>query len=88
MPNTHDSYTPGPWEIATGQPHIVRAPFAGYHIADTFAHRTSRANARLIAAAPDLLEALQDLLDQVRGTGNVFDDSHAIAAVHSALGTT
>lgn len=81
------AYTLGPWEIDPKQPNIVRAPNAGYFIADTFAHSTSKANSHLISAAPDLLEALQDLLRQVEtGTAPEIVTGRAITAINKALG--
>lgn len=54
-------FTPGPWEV---DGHMVRTADGEFnYIADTynddtdFDHEDSAANARLIAAAPDLLEA-------------------------------
>lgn len=80
-------YTPGPWEIDPQQPNIVRASNAGYLIADTFAYNTSKANGHLISAAPDLLEALQDLLRQVEsGTAPEIVTGRAISAINKALG--
>lgn len=58
-------HTPGPWHTGEGQANrIVYAP-NGYAICDTkvfHCYSTThedKANARLIAAAPDLLEALE-----------------------------
>lgn len=55
------SYTKGPWirlEHET-QPCRIKAEHNGWDVADVFStdHPTGAANARLIAAAPDLLEA-------------------------------
>lgn len=81
-PKTH---TPGPWEIHPHQTNIVRAPGAGYFIADTFEHAASKANARLICAAPELLEALQDLVAQAQAEGaSGINIDRALAAVSSA----
>lgn len=51
------NYTPRPWEITWG-PIIDVAGIAQIPVADDGRHT---ANARLIAAAPELLEALQGL---------------------------
>jgi hypothetical protein len=56
------TYTPGPWKVATN-PFWVVTDAKGYHpniakMGDDGI--TSQANARLIAAAPDLLEALEE----------------------------
>ena len=54
-------YTPGPWHIANG----VQIRSNRDQIAKIWMMRggEGRANARLIAAAPDLLEALIELAD-------------------------
>lgn len=56
-------HTPGPWHVGCGRAsHIVYAA-DGYAVADakTFhlKHESADANARLIAAAPDMLAALE-----------------------------
>lgn len=60
-------HTPGPWKengfkVCTGDKTICRVDFDGG--ADAF----DMANAKLIAAAPDLLEALQNLVNQIDGS--------------------
>ena len=67
------THTPGPWHIATepdsGNYAItVKSPGISSHVANIFAGRlceehggSAYANARLIAAAPDLLAALEAL---------------------------
>ena len=57
------THTPGPWAIDQDRDHgrwsAIRS--CSGDIADVAAHRsTTEANARLIAAAPDLLAALKD----------------------------
>lgn len=56
----------------------------GYPRVDDF--DVNVANARLIAAAPDLLEALQNLLDASSGTWPFVLKSDARAAIAKALG--
>ena len=72
-------HTPGPW-IVTG-PHDV--PWVS-----TCDHRTilpqTMADARLIAAAPDLLEALKDAVEIIEGTG--LDAGVQRAAIVKATG--
>ena len=53
---TNTKHTPGPWTLEGG-----KVCGNGYYIATVNSHGTTegRANATLIAAAPDLLEALQ-----------------------------
>ena len=58
------SYTPGPWKVTTGGQ--VTARFFNRHFGDVSPlslYRSigvRRANANLIAAAPDMLDALRD----------------------------
>jgi hypothetical protein len=70
-------HTPGPWEISRGaqnDPFSIEASACTVaHIKTTPRKWSPEANAHLIAAAPDLLEALEDLIS-------------AGAAVHHYLG--
>ncbi len=56
------SHTPGPWVIPSAQPTLVRTE-RGLAVADTYGNTIlaseQEANARLIAAAPIMLEALK-----------------------------
>lgn len=60
-------HTPGPWDVDS-HGNIVQGP-GRYKIAITsatsIADRSDGADARLIAAAPELLEALKDLVSQL-----------------------
>lgn len=92
-------HTPGPWRVGeeAGSEMIVYAP-DGFAVASTVVfHRnhdqSKSANARLIAAAPELLEALIAFRDG--GAGKNFDSWHesyrpaidkAIAAIAKATG--
>jgi hypothetical protein len=84
------SHTPGPWSVHLG---IIRCPL-GLAVADVetnpkHQHSAAReANAVLIAAAPDLLFALENLLAVKYGEGGtVFDsDEIARAAIAKAKG--
>jgi hypothetical protein len=60
-------HTPGPWSV--DDPHQIWAESAGEYVAitrvedwDTIPREQAEANARLIAAAPELLEALKAML--------------------------
>lgn len=79
------SHTPGPWEIqylGNGESEVLangpdRDDVAGICIVagglgssiEDACDYESQANARLIAAAPELLAALEDLLDQLDSIG-------------------
>ena len=67
-------HTPGPWELwGTASPSQVIAA-ENYFVAQTLG-RNDEANARLIAAAPDLLDALKDLKAQVETFCAQFGES-------------
>lgn len=66
-------HTPGPWR-ANERRSLVPERFFVDHVADPtkgirvlIAENLSEANARLIAAAPDLLAALEDILGHPKG---------------------
>lgn len=92
------SHTPGPWEtreIAGNGANIparmeIVAPEgegAKKLIANIygFSLPTGRANARLIAAAPEMYEALEELRDKVWRIIDLHRDSEARAAANMAL---
>lgn len=58
-------HTPGPWETLTFSNHELQTDFAmvkvGRRVHMVGHSEEDKANARLIAAAPDLLEALQEV---------------------------
>jgi len=75
MPQT--KHTPGPWKYYNHEPHQVTGTLKGVGIAGPgheigVAYGWSKdeaiANAKLIAAAPEMLEALEDFLI-LQGTG-------------------
>jgi hypothetical protein len=71
---TQTKHTPGPWSVtesfcnnACNRLVVKRKTWGGEVVADLGeAPDASRANARLIAAAPDLLEALRGLLRETK----------------------
>jgi len=64
MKNEKTTYTQGPWRIGDAGRTVFGAP-NGDPSPETVARGLSRANARLIAAAPDLLEAAKAAEDIV-----------------------
>lgn len=65
------SHTPGPWEVVEADEiYVVHA--GSYTIAtmgdpkSLMAHEEKLANARLIAAAPELLDALKDMVEMAK----------------------
>ena len=68
-------HTPGPWvwqaeeECLIGPIFVVmRQDEEGRKVFADYPDGTTQANARLIAAAPDLLEALKDARDHIHGS--------------------
>ena len=55
------AFTPGPWRVQSD--HSVRSYAPGHWAVADCGGRRREANARLIAAAPDLLEALREAMD-------------------------
>ena len=97
-------HTPGPWYALRGQrnisiryktgdgllPMVNVASVRGQFPTDC-PYGSSEANARLIAAAPELLEALQKMLPELRGLSIVSDTAaemsrEAEAAIAKATG--
>jgi hypothetical protein len=94
-------HTPGPWEVRwgcnvfakradTGSEGVVAA--CGGHSSNKVACRPeNEANARLVAAAPDLLAACEELLASVRriaalnGGGYMRDDSARCERAQAAI---
>jgi len=84
-------HTPGPWELIgkqgtavwAGDKIIAQMPRARID------HRQSRIDARLIAAAPELLEALRRIVDCFEIESGMVTDGHiqaACAAIAKATG--
>ena len=80
-------HTPGPWKIDYGYNRSIN--FIGPCVPDQYAGsswlRVTEANARLIAAAPELLDALKGMLEVFgdefgMGNSSVCDDARAAIA--------
>lgn len=81
------NHTPAPWQTVcedtiNGKPAVFRIDAHGGTVA--LVNTIGIADARLIAAAPDLLAALQWALDQIEDS---LDPDHqdALAAAHDAV---
>ena len=92
-------HTPGPWEVWSGNPWQVFAPRESngldgqYHIAGANHNNPNgKANGRLIAAAPDLLEALKEMRERLqvhmKHTEDLMADMKAAKAIEKAEGVT
>ena len=85
-------HTPGPWRVEqqsyNEHPYGVMAPESAKHDLDLLCEfspeMTNDANARLIAAAPDLLEALEILVSDHAASLEDWEAAHA--AVKKARG--
>lgn len=78
------AHTPGPWAVGDG--YEVYAITAYRSVAMVLGDEHAKANSALIAAAPDLLEALERCVREMKGSisfTHEFDD--AIEAARAAL---
>jgi hypothetical protein len=75
-------HTPGPWHYATTGPWLLGVFVGDDFIAGVAASDNHEANARLIAAAPALLEALEVLVNNA----SLNNRRAARAAIAKALG--
>ena len=79
-------HTPGPWKIDYGYNRSIN--FIGPCVPDQYAGsswlRVTEANARLIAAAPELLDALKGMLE-VFGDEFGMDDSSVCDDARAAI---
>ena len=87
--------TPGKWKYTVRNVNEMMTTFHGVTIGDTYieaATRNDREDALLIAAAPDLLEALQLLLKQTKNrTTTTYPEwygavNKALEAIKKAIG--
>ncbi len=88
------AHTQGPWEI--GEAHesmaMIYAPKVDGFVAraqapDPFDYATKNANARLIAAAPELLDALKVLLNETMFKDHPAASQMAVDAIAKATGS-
>ena len=84
-------HTPGPWEMRGLT--IFEPGKVALSIASITQHEpNARANARLIAAAPDILEALKGLLADIQDYQRINnlggDDNHWQAMARAAIAKT
>jgi hypothetical protein len=89
-------HTPGPWKLrlGTGVQYDYLIEVKGGALIAAYPHysgatkKVTKANARLIAAAPELLAALNALLDDVGRTNSMLGAVQARAAIAKATGKT
>ena len=75
------NYTPGPWQVGDLSPKTIYKgdiSFAEVYIEGVSQERKAQAhaNARLMAAAPELLEALKEMLETLEIFDLSFDCMH------------
>ena len=91
-------HTPGPWRLSYGKrfeyDYLLKAgkdtPIAYWSNFKIRTKKESKANARLIAAAPDLLQALQEVMPMLEIRGEPEPGSigrKARAAISKAIGS-
>lgn len=85
-------HTAGPWTHVTGDGSVGTVEGVdGWAVAlaqsrpNDPRHEERQANARLIAAAPELLEALQGVVSRCRNTGYIGMDGQFLKTVHTAI---
>ena len=82
-------HTPGPWfsQYDDNGFYEIGSESVTFRLAFTYGEGdTDEANARLIGAAPDLLEALQDVLLELESIGPMEKFERARAAIAKATG--
>ncbi len=82
MNTKHTQHTPGPWEVcrALSTTHATPIRWKGENLAwvcgldsaHLFTHKQTAANAALISAAPDLLEALRGLMNRAAHDAELY----------------
>jgi len=92
MTATATQHTPGPWEIDQGSGFVIPAAGGGMVAEAAGDNEAQReANAKLIAAAPNLQQACQYALNHLRATDNPAPDQvqarerQLVAALEDAL---
>jgi hypothetical protein len=94
-------HSPGPWEVKLNYDNMLHEELPGRHtvkdadgwnVARIWELTNSEANARLIAAAPDMLKALKSLFENCEMVhkywgdgGNAKEANEAIAAARTAI---
>lgn len=78
-------HTPGPWEVARNGKtvNIPRGDKPCHGVYGAFCG--TLANAHLIAAAPDLLEALEEIVIYAGGADNALKDEYVMDRVYTAI---
>ena len=75
---TNATHTPGPWAVSQPSGNYIDAPTGGIA---ALTYGASKADAHLIAAAPDLLQALHDVDAYLAPEGDEDDVYNYIRAI-------
>jgi len=82
-------HTPGPWHVGVKQAEKIIYDASGWAVANATVYHgenDAKANARLIAAAPDLLEALKTLQSMASTFPNELHKDHPdVVAARAAI---
>ena len=85
-------HTPGPWEAVTPNPPELwdTRIFAGTRYIGMIGNSDNHdgcdeANARLIAAAPDMLDCLHEIIDYRGGADSALNDEYVMDRVYAAI---
>lgn len=87
VPMSKSKHTPGPWSVRYGQIFMECEKPNGHTYSKTL--RLTKANARLISAAPDMYEALEALIkacSEAPGEGPLDELNQAVKAINKAIG--
>lgn len=79
------NHTPGPWHVAGQEQVQIRSEKHQIAKAWSFAGKTGQANARLIAAAPCLLDALKDAEQRMRSQLRLLNCDDEFIAHETAM---
>lgn len=72
------THTPGPWHLVSHRPNLIKVETARVVICDAFGGLSDEtmSNAHLIASAPELLAALERLLESAEYLKEDSDSAH------------
>ena len=96
MSNQNTKHTPGPWNVRPDTMQVYNevglmcevATVSTCHV-DQWNQGSSKANARLIAAAPEMLQLIQQIVDEQESFGEHGDAkliSECLTMIHKATG--
>ena len=78
-------HTPGPWRYDYESGYCGEIIAANGSSVCSFDDEPNKADAKLIAAAPELLAVLQSILERTKESGYLFKDSRELYAAKAAI---